>query len=147
MEAKNSVKANIKEAIPFFGVKDLNRSLDFYRDQLGFQMTHSWSPEGKIRWCNIHRGGANLMLQEYLPEFLPPNKLGEGVSVCFICEDALELYHELISQEVELKEPFVGNSMWVIELIDPDGYKLCFESYTDAAEGTTYGDWSDGTQI
>lgn len=141
MEVQTSVKANIKEAVPFFGVKDMERSLEFYRDMLGFQMTHSWSPEGKIRWCNMQRGGANLMLQEYLTEFLPQNKLGEGISICFICEDALELYHEFRSRGVEMKEPFVGNNMWVVELNDPDGYKLCFESFTDVKEGTTYTEW------
>jgi hypothetical protein len=32
--------------------------------------------------------------------------------------------------------PFVGNGYWVVELEDPDGYKLYFESPTDVAEGT-----------
>jgi lactoylglutathione lyase len=142
MEVQTSFKTNIKETVPFFHVKDMDHSLIFYRDQLGFQMTHSWIPEEKIRWCNIHRDGANLMLQEYLPEFLPQNKRGEGISICFMCEDALELYHEFKSNGVDIKEPFVGNNMWVIELTDPDGYKLCFESFTDVPEGTTYNDWN-----
>src|SRR4029079_15450645 len=108
---------------------------------LGFQMTNWWIPEEKIRWCNIQIGGANLMLQEYLPERLPQNKRGEGVSVCFMCEDAVELYHDFTSRGVELKEPFVGNNMWVVQLTDPDGYGLCFESFTDVPEGTSYTEW------
>jgi hypothetical protein len=30
----------------------------------------------------------------------------------------------------------VGNGLWVVSLTDPDGYRLDFESPTDAPEGT-----------
>jgi lactoylglutathione lyase len=36
----------------------------------------------------------------------------------------------------------VGNNLWVVELSDPDGYKVCFESPTDVPEGTKYSEWS-----
>ncbi len=41
-----------------------------------------------------------------------------------------------------MKEPFVGNGMWVVVLNDPDGYHLDFESITDIPEETTYAEWS-----
>jgi len=31
--------------------------------------------------------------------------------------------------------------MWVVVFTDPDGYKLDFESPTDAPEETTYSEW------
>jgi len=34
--------------------------------------------------------------------------------------------------------PFVGNGMWVTSLVDPDGYKVLFESATDTPEETEY---------
>jgi hypothetical protein len=37
----------------------------------------------------------------------------------------------------------VAFSIRVIELSDPDGYKLAFESYTDVPEETRYADWKD----
>jgi hypothetical protein len=37
-----------------------------------------------------------------------------------------------------VKTPFVGNRLWVTQLVDPDGYKLDFESPTDVPEETIY---------
>jgi len=56
--------------------------------------------------------------------------------LCFQCQDAIALYREFHSREIDAKEPFVGNSMWVTVLSDPDGYRLDFESLTDVAEET-----------
>jgi lactoylglutathione lyase len=81
-------------------------------------------------------GGAALMLQEYKLDRIPAGKLGEGVSICFICEDALSIYHESVARGLQASKPFVGNGMWVTYLADPDGYRLDFESYTDVPEET-----------
>ena len=81
------------------------------------------------------------MLQEFVKEGhggrRPEGVLGQGVSVCFQCEDALALYHEFRSRGLDPSEPFVGNNMWITYIGDPDGYKLDFESPTDVPEETT----------
>jgi uncharacterized glyoxalase superfamily protein PhnB len=125
---------NVRQAVPFFNITDMERSLRFYREGLGFEMTLKWIDEGKLRWCCLELGGTALMLQEYRPEFVPAVKLGEGVSICFVCTDALAIYRELKSRGVDAARPFVGNGMWVTGVTDPDGYKLYFESKTDAEE-------------
>jgi lactoylglutathione lyase len=83
-----------------------------------------------------------LMLQEFKKEgpnpWMPGGELGVGVSVCFICEDALAFYREVTSRGVQASRPFVGNGMWVTSLSDPDGYKLHFESSTDVPEDTVF---------
>lgn len=129
---------NLKQAVPFFGVTNIEASVRFYVKGLGFAMTKQWTPEGKLRWCWLEREGVALMLQEYLSAHLPPEKLGVGVSICFICEDAIELYREFKARGLEASRPFVGNGMWVTSLTDPDGYRLDFESYTDAEEESEY---------
>lgn len=82
------------------------------------------------------------MLQEFWKEGphknLPKGKVGEGVSINFICKDALEIYRELRSKGIHSSQPNVGNGMWVTQLYDPDGYKLFFESVTDLPEETVY---------
>ena len=60
------------------------------------------------------------------------------MSICFICEDALAIYQEVTSRGIEAATPFVGNTMWVTGLSDPDGYQLYFESATTVAEETVY---------
>jgi len=134
--------ANLEQAVPFFGVYNIEESVRFYVDGLGFSMTKKWIPEGKLRWCWLERGRVALMLQEFWKEGhhagAPDGKLGEGVSICFMCHDALEFYREAISRGIQAQRPFVGNGLWVTSVSDPDGYKLCFESPTDAPEESEY---------
>ena len=138
MATNSEANDNVRQVVPFLRVSEMERSVRFYIDGLGFTMKHQWVVEGKLRWCWLTRGGASLMLQEFLKEgpSAPQGKLGEGVSLCFQCEDAVALYREFRSRGIEAAEPFVGNSMWVTVLNDPDGYKLDFESMTDVPEDT-----------
>ena len=130
---------NVEQAIPFFMVSDMEASLRFYIDGLGFRRTKKWIVDGKIRWCWLEIGRVAIMLQEYGTDSpLTTAKLGEGVSVCFQCKDALAIYHETVARGLKPRTPFVGNNMWVTILIDPDGYKLDFESPTDVPEETVY---------
>ena len=126
--------ANVKQAVPFLMVSNIEASLRYYIDGLGFRMTNKWVDQGKLRWCWLELGGAALMLQEYRKDRVPAGKLGEGVSICFQCADAVKIYREITSRGIQAKRPFVGNAMWVTAVTDPDGYKLDFESPTTAPE-------------
>ena len=136
---------NVTQAVPFFRVTDMESSLHFYVDQLGFQLKRQWIPEtdasypseGKIRWCWLELGGAAIMLQEFMPQHRPNGALGAGVSVSFSCQDALALYREFKSRGVQTRSrPSVGNGLWVVPVTDPDGYLLDFSSPTDTPEDT-----------
>jgi lactoylglutathione lyase len=133
---------NVQQAVPFFGVRDIETSVRYYVDGLGFKMTIDWRPDGKLRWCWLQNGGAALMLQEFLDDGRhdapPTDKLGVGVSICFICENALTFYREVTARGIAASKPFVGNGMWVTSLTDPDGYQIDFESLTDVPEETEY---------
>jgi lactoylglutathione lyase len=132
---------NVKQAVPFFGVTNMEASMRFYIDGLGFKMKHQWipdraedKPDGRIRWCWLELGEAAIMLQEFLPERCPKETLGTGVNICFQCEDALALYREFKSRGIQTSRPSVGNRLWVVGLTDPDGYRIEFSSPTDAPE-------------
>lgn len=133
---------NVQQAVPFFGVRDIEASVRYYVDGLGFRKTISWTPDGKLRWCWLQNGGAAVMLQQFWDDgrHAPPptDKLGIGVSVYFICENALAFYREVSARGIAASKPFVGNRMWVTSLTDPDGYHLHFESPTDIPEETEY---------
>jgi catechol 2,3-dioxygenase-like lactoylglutathione lyase family enzyme len=135
---------NIKLTVPFLAVSNMEESLGFYVNGLGFSITHKWIPGNKIEWCALKREGAHLMLQERRKQShdeWEKGKAGKGVSIFFICEDALAIYRELIAKGVIASEPFVGNNMWVTSLKDPDGYCIEFESDTDVPEETKYSEW------
>ena len=145
MNLETRVETNVKQAVPFFAVSNIERSIRYYVDGLGFQMTNRWIDEGKLRWCWLQHGGAALMLQEFRKEGpdarVLPEKVGRGVSICFQCNDALEIYRDITSRGIQASEPCVGNGMWVTCLSDPDGYKIEFESLTDVPEDTKLSEW------
>lgn len=138
--------ANVTQAVPFLGVTNMEASLRFYVDGLGFTMKRWWipdqaegqtdyRPDGRIRWCWLELGEAAIMLQEFLPERQPKDTLGTGVNICFQCEDALALYREFKSRGIQARNrPSVGNRLWVVPVTDPDGYRMEFSSPTDEPE-------------
>jgi lactoylglutathione lyase len=142
MNLETKTETNVKQAVPFFRVSNVEESVRYYVGGLGFEMTKKWIDEGKLRWCWLQLGGAALMLQEFRKEghdsWVPEGKLGQGVSIYFICEDALAIYREVTLRGIKASRPFVGNGMWVTSLSDPDGYKIDFESYTDTPEETVF---------
>ena len=116
-------------------VTNMEASLRFYVDGLGFEKTMDWTPHGPVEWCRLEHGGAAMMLQEYRPGLQPAAPLGVGVSVCFMCDDALAIYRETQAKGLKTEQkPFVGNSLWVVHFKDPDGYDIYFESPSDAPE-------------
>jgi lactoylglutathione lyase len=137
-----SDRPNVKQIVPFFGIDSMTKSLAFYVDGLGFKMTNNWTPLGTIEWCWLEWEGTAIMLQEYRKDgdysHRPEGNLGAGMSIVFICEDAISLYKEFKSRGLKPSKPFVGNRMWVTTLHDPDGYVLHFESKTDAEEESVW---------
>jgi lactoylglutathione lyase len=142
MSMETKAEPNLEQAVPFFGVRDIEESVRYYIEGLGFIMTKKWIHEGKLRWCWLERDGVALMLQEFWKEGhhagAPEGKLGQGVTICVMCQDALAFYREVTSRGIKAQRPFVGNSLWVTNVSDPDGYKLSFESPTDAPEESEY---------
>jgi lactoylglutathione lyase len=148
MPVKTMTSANVKQAVPFFGVTNMEASLRFYVEGLGFEMKRWWipdeadrqnhyKPDGRIRWCWLELGEAAIMLQEFSPERQPKQPMGTGVNVCFQCEDALALYREFKSRGIQTRNrPFVGNRLWVVPVTDPDGYRMEFSSPTNVPEET-----------
>ena len=144
MELHASDIPNVRQAVPFFNVKDIEASLRFYVEGLAFTITRQWTPGGRIRWCWLERDGVAIMLQEYWkdgqPGGSPAGVLGQGVSICFVCADAIAVYHDAQARGLNPSRPFVGNNLWVTSFTDPDGYHLDFESPTDVPEETVYSD-------
>jgi hypothetical protein len=142
MTTRSMNDVRVRQLAPLLMVWSMEASLHFYVDGLGFAVTHTWTPDGKVRWCWIEQGGAALMLQEWTADDprreTLKGRIGEGVGFYFVCEDALAFYHAVKKRGITVHRPFVGNAMWVTSLDDPDGWSLHFESPTDVAEGTAY---------
>ncbi|MFO1077256.1 MAG: VOC family protein [Planctomycetota bacterium] len=123
------------ESVPFFHVRDMAASLRFY-EQLGFRVVLRWEPDGQLRWCRLEHGRAALMLQTFHRP--PETRVGVGVSVSFVAKDALALHDAALGRGLApAQEPFVGNGLWVVPYVDPDGYRLEVASATEIDEDTT----------
>lgn len=120
-------------AVPFFAVSDIEASLRFYVDELGFVVTNEWKPEGRVRWCWLELDRVALMLQESGRKG-QPGESSQGITICVFCEDAIAIYRDLKSRGVNATRPFVGNGLWVTTVTDPDGYRIDFESPTQDPE-------------
>ena len=142
MTEHTMTQVGVRQLVPLLMVKSMEASLRFYVDGLGFKVTITWEPDGRIRWCWMELGGVALMMQEWGSNDPRRSelegKVGAGVGFNFICQDALAFYHLMRGRGIEVQRPFVGNRMWVTSLEDPDGYSLHFESLTDAPEESVY---------
>jgi lactoylglutathione lyase len=132
------MEKNLVQAVPFYGILNMETSLKFYVDGLGFTMLNSWTPRGRIEWCWLDRDGVAIMLQESRNK---PVTEKIGLCINFTCRDSIALYHEFRERGLTPGEPQVGNNLWVTTVTDPDGYKLFFNSPTDVPEETLYSEW------
>jgi lactoylglutathione lyase len=136
---------NVTAVVPLLMVTNMERSLAFYVDGLGFVVENRWVPDGRLRWCWMALGGAALMLQEAVDssreKMAAAGVLGNGVSLNFSCSDALAIYRDAATRGIHtLREPQVGNFSWEVVFADPDGYSIHFSSPTDLPEETLLSD-------
>jgi uncharacterized glyoxalase superfamily protein PhnB len=129
---------SVRELVPLLFVEDIARSVAFYRERLGFEMTGVWEPEGRLAWCRLQRGGSWLMLQQACDEDGPAEGRGRGVEFFFTCDDADALHAEFAARGLSLASPAVAfYGMKQLILKDPDGYELCFQNATTALRRPT----------
>lgn len=112
-------------------VQDMQRSAQFYQETLGFEMVEQWTPDGKLSWCKLRRGGTAIMLQLACDEDGDPGSWPNGMSLFVHCEDADAVYAEFVARGADVKPPSVSfYGMKQLFLRDPDGYELCFQNPT-----------------
>jgi len=56
MNAGSKGDGNVKEVVPFFFVSNMEQSLRYYVDGLGFTIKNKWVVDGKLRWCWLELG-------------------------------------------------------------------------------------------
>ena len=119
----------VRQLWPLLAVKDIARSIEFYRDRLGFAVMGEAESDGKQFWCRLERGGSSIMLQQADEEDGPAEGRGRGITLYFICDDAEAAYAELSSRGLQLTPPSLAYyGMKQLFVPEPDGYSICFES-------------------
>jgi uncharacterized glyoxalase superfamily protein PhnB len=124
-----AMPTHVRELWPLLFVREMERSLTFYRDRLGFEVVSEARTDGRIFWCRLRRGGASVMLQQAEEEDGPAEGRGRGVVFYLVCDDADAMHAELSERGLTLDPPTVAPyGMKQLYVPEPDGYAICFES-------------------
>jgi len=122
---------NLVSINPFFIVKDLQASIAWYLERLGFQLDFQ-GPDGDPYYARVSRDGIGIMLKAIVPEVLPcPNHTRHEWArwdAFLYAADPDALFEEFRPRRVSfVKElSFIDEGLWGFEVADADGYVLAF---------------------
>ena len=134
-------------ARPVLHVKDVEASIRFYVNQLGFTSPWRYEEEGKARVAQVERLGCALILADTWPE-----KIGKGLMFISMNvepdtrESAVAALDELRA-ELEAKGVLVKEGSWGYRLLvvdDPDGNQLFFNYPNDTPSNSLSADQFPG---
>ena len=118
---------------PFFIVRNVPRALAFYRDKLGFEITHQGPTEDDIFFGIVERGAAMIMMKdigvEPIPNYTRDIKQGIAPWDAYVhVPDPDALAAEFASRKIKFWNPLMDNSdnLRGFEIQDLDGYVLYF---------------------
>jgi catechol 2,3-dioxygenase-like lactoylglutathione lyase family enzyme len=119
---------------PLIQVFDMPTSLAFYRDKLGFEVMQTSGQGDQSGWVMLKLNDAVLMLNTmYEGDYRPTNpdpvrgNNHSDTALYFGCPDVNDAYDYFLSKGLEVKKPYItGYGYKEVDLIDPDGYHLCF---------------------
>jgi glyoxylase I family protein len=122
---------------PLLQVFDMARSVAFYRDVLGFEVTATSPVRGPddFDWCLLRLDGATVMLNTAYEEDQRPAQPDPArvdahadTGLFFGCREVDAAYEYLRGKGVDLKPPTTAPyGMRQLYLNDPDGYVICFQ--------------------
>ena len=126
------MEINMRGLCPLIQVFDMDNSLHFYCELLGFEIVEKAAGGG---WAWLRHGNAELMLNTAYDEGERPEKpdparlFGHQDTSLFIgCPDVDSAYEYLHAKGVNVSKPKVAwYGMKQIYLKDPDGFGICFQ--------------------
>ena len=130
-------------ARPVLHVTDVETSLRFYVDRLGFTSPWLFDEDGKAYVAQVDRQGCALILAKTWPE-----KIGKGLMFISLnpepeTREAAIAALDVLRAELEAKGVSVKEGSWGYRLLvvdDPDGNQLFFNYPAETAPGKTVRD-------
>ena len=122
---------NLASISPFFIVRDLQVSMAYYIERMGFQLDFQGPPDD-VYYGHVSRDGIGIMLKAILPEVLPqPNHTRHEWArwdAYIYTHDPDSLFTEFKQRGVTfVKElSFIDDGLWGFEVSDADGYVVAF---------------------
>jgi len=127
-------------ARPVLHVTDVEASLRFYVDRLGFTSPWRYDEDGRVYVAQVERPGCALILADQWPE-----KVGKGLMFISVNDtrEAQVAALDALRAEFEAKGVRVKEGSWGYRLLvvdDPDGNQLFFNYPNERASGKAPGD-------
>ena len=121
---------NISRFAPLLNVESVSRSIEFYRDHLGFRVVEMWEDGGRVRWALLESDGVRLMLNEphgANSDARRNRRTYDDVVFYYTIEDVDSLHAQLVDSEISVA-PLTNEHYGMREFYvrDPDGYELGF---------------------
>ncbi|MHB1326646.1 MAG: VOC family protein [Gemmatimonadales bacterium] len=122
---------NLASISPFFIVKDLQASIAYYIERLGFQVDFQ-GPDDDVYYARVSRDDVGIMLKAVSPAVMPqPNHTRHEWArwdAYIYTLDPDTLFDELRQRGASfVKElSFIDAGLWGFEVTDADGYVLAF---------------------
>ena len=122
---------NLASISPFFIVKDLQVSIAYYVERLGFQLEFQ-GPDDDVYYAGVSRDGIGIMLKAITPDVLPqPNHTRHEWArwdAYVYTLDPDSLFDEFSRRGASFVKTlsFIDDGLWGFEIADADGYVLAF---------------------
>jgi uncharacterized glyoxalase superfamily protein PhnB len=123
----------MSSASPAFTADDLERSLGWYRDIVGFVVEERWEQEGKLTGVSLRAGNVSFMIGQDDWKKGRDRKKGEGFRLyCTTAQDVDALAKKIKARggalDYEPRDEPWGTRDFA--LTDPDGFKLTIAAET-----------------
>ena len=115
----------------FLEVNNLEDSLSFYHDHLGFEI-ESHNPDNEPPIATVRAGALKINLVQQLETML---KRGRGVHFVLSVENVDDLFARLAAADINIAGP--RDEGWggrFVSLTDPDGYRLFFVTWNSSSD-------------
>lgn len=118
-----------KNLIPLLDVSNVETSILFYSEALGFKLEDQLTWNGKTDWALLKSGKAKVMLSQGSEVLANTEQIAPNSVLFFYPEDTEWLYSTLQSKGYTMTNVQKGqNGTKEFCLADPDGYVLWFSS-------------------
>jgi uncharacterized glyoxalase superfamily protein PhnB len=117
----------MSEASPGFTVNDLQKSLAWYRDVLGFVVEERWEQDGKLMGVSLQAGGVTFNISQDDWKKGRDRKKGEGFRLyCTTTQDVDKLAEGIQARGGKLDQEPRDQSWGTRDfaMTDPDGFKI-----------------------
>jgi uncharacterized glyoxalase superfamily protein PhnB len=116
-------------------VSDLDRSLTWYRDVIGFSVRRTFEREGKLMAVSLVAGEVRILLSQDDGAHGVDRTRGAGFSVQITTEQNIDDLADRIKSRGTILDDEPRDLRWgqrAFRLRDPDGFKLTISSVVDA---------------